>query len=89
MKGKLGFLAIPYPELTLDIIFIRDGRVQSISENIPQCDERCPLIQSQQPVNYVMEVSGGTSQSLGLSSEDDIKIIYLEVKDRTYALTSE
>lgn len=67
-------------EFPLDIIFIRDGRVQSISENVPQCDERCPLIQSQQPVNYVIEVSGGTSQSLGLSSKDDIKIIYLEAK---------
>lgn len=68
-------------ELPLDIIFIKDEAVQSISERVPTCSDDCPLVKSNHRVDYVIEVSGGTAQSLGLRPGDNIEIVYLSASN--------
>lgn len=53
--------------IPLDIIFLRDGRVVAIAENVPPCRTRiCPLYQPPSPVDSVVELPAGSSRDLGL-----------------------
>lgn len=75
-------------QIPLDILFIRDGQVQSIAPNVPGCAslsessfDDCPRVRSTGRVDQVLEVPAGTAQSLGLSSDDEIEIVFLEIKE--------
>ncbi|URD53564.1 DUF192 domain-containing protein [Chroococcidiopsis sp. CCNUC1] len=52
----------------LDIIFIRNGTVASLVKNAPPCPrwKSCPIYDSVQPVNYVLELPAGSANRLGI-----------------------
>ncbi|MCP4317193.1 MAG: DUF192 domain-containing protein [Hyphomicrobiales bacterium] len=58
--------------IPLDMIFIRpDGTVADIHYNaIPHSEE---IIQSNEPVLYVLEVNGGIAEKIGLRRDDSVK----------------
>lgn len=68
----------------LDMIFIRDGEIVAIAENVPPCiTPECPTYgPSQVPVEYVIELRGGRANQLGLAVGDRVDIEFLD-SDRT------
>jgi len=56
--------------IPLDFVFIRpDGTIASIVHNVQPCPPQglCPAYASPEPVNMVLEIGGGRSESLGSS----------------------
>jgi D-glycero-beta-D-manno-heptose-7-phosphate kinase len=53
----------------LDMVFIRQQRIQAILHDLPPCQtEPCAYYHSQQPVDGVLELPGGTARQLGLQA---------------------
>ena len=51
----------------LDIVYVRDGRVQQIKANVPPCNAMpCPKYSSDAPVDGVIELQAGRAAELGL-----------------------
>ncbi|WP_317108593.1 DUF192 domain-containing protein [Chroococcidiopsis sp. SAG 2025] len=51
----------------LDIIFIKQGRIESIVHNAPPCQSSpCPLYSPAAPIDAVLELSGGRAKELKL-----------------------
>jgi uncharacterized membrane protein (UPF0127 family) len=53
----------------LDIIFAdAEGRILNIAANVPPCvaPRRCPTYRSIAPARYVLEITGGRAESLGI-----------------------
>ena len=51
----------------LDLIYVRDGRVQQIKANVPPCNAMpCPKYSSDAPVDGVIELQAGRAAELGL-----------------------
>lgn len=71
----------------LDLIFINDGRVQRIVRNAKPCPtEPCPFYGTvNRPMEYVLEVRGGTAKSLRMRTGDPVKI---DFKDGRSKVTS-
>lgn len=66
-------------KIPLDMIFLRDGEVKAIAENVPPCiSTPCPTYGPGVLVDQVIELAGGRSAQLGLKVGDRIKIIFLE-----------
>ncbi len=63
--------------LPLDMIFItKSGRVARIEKNATPLSEK--VIPSGQPVQYVLEVLGGTSENLGIEAGDQAQSLAIE-----------
>ena len=51
----------------LDLVYVRDGRVQQIKANVPPCNAMpCPKYSSDAPVDGVIELRAGRAAELGL-----------------------
>ena len=68
--------------INLDMVFLRNGRVQFIQEQAPPCEvEPCPVYgPSNALVDQVLELRGGRSQELGLEIGDEIEVERLVVE---------
>lgn len=63
--------------INLDMVFLRDGKVESIATNVPPCTkEPCPVYNSKVPVDQVIELRGGRAQELGLKVGDRLTVKY-------------
>lgn len=60
----------------LDIIWIKDDRVLSVSESLPPArDGQWPVYYPPEPVQLVLEVSGGTAARLGIRAGDPVSVV--------------
>ncbi len=63
----------------LDMIFLREGVVQAIAENVPPCNSvPCPTYGPKVPIDQVIELRGGRVTQLGLKVGERIKIRFLQ-----------
>lgn len=64
--------------IPLDIIFIDENfKIINIAENAEPCIEKdvvCPGYSSQLPAKYVLEISAGRAQKLGIKPSDEVSI---------------
>ncbi len=66
-------------EISLDMIFLRDGIIQAMAQNVPPCTAApCPTYGPQILIDRVIELRGGRAAELGLAVGDRVKIEYLE-----------
>lgn len=62
-------------EVPLDMIFLQDGRVVEIANDVPPCNTNpCPTYGSPLPVNAVIELRGGRAVELGLQVGETIVV---------------
>lgn len=63
-------------KIPLDMIFLREGRVQAIAANVPPCTaDPCPSYGPQNAIiDHVLELRGGRAAELGLKAGDRITI---------------
>ncbi len=61
--------------ISLDIVFLRAGKVVKIAANLPSCTQSsCPVYSSEVSVDQVIELRGGRAAELGLKPGDPISI---------------
>lgn len=61
--------------IPLDMVFIHDGEIKSISHNVPPCKlDPCPVYGPNVPIDTVIELKGGRASELNLNIGDEIKI---------------
>jgi hypothetical protein len=58
----------------LDIVWCLDGRVKSISRNVPPNCRDKNLLRSPGPVDLVAEIAAGQAEALGLRVGDTVKL---------------
>jgi uncharacterized protein len=64
--------------MSLDMIFIRLGKVVGIAANRPPCTtEPCPVYPSLVPIDQVLELRGGRAAELGIGVGDAVKVNFL------------
>ncbi|AFZ44629.1 protein of unknown function DUF192 [Halothece sp. PCC 7418] len=62
-------------EVTLDMIFVRNGKVSAIAHQVPPCEEDpCPTYSPDVVIDQVIELQGGRAQELGLEIGDSISV---------------
>ena len=65
--------------ISLDMIFLLDGKIVSIAANVPPCTaDPCPSYGPPQQIDRVIELRGGRAAELGLQPGDSLEIKYLE-----------
>jgi len=65
----------------LDIIFIKQGRIESIVHNAPPCQSSsCPLYSPAAPIDAVLELSGGRAKELKLTVGSKVALAPLPPK---------
>lgn len=66
--------------ISLDMVFLLDGKVQDIAENVPPCEsDPCPVYgPGALLVDQVIELRGGRAMELGLQPGDEVSVIALE-----------
>lgn len=65
--------------INLDMVFLRDGEVVAIADNVPPCaTPTCPTYGPNATVDQVIELRGGRSAELGLQPGDRLSIEFLE-----------
>jgi uncharacterized protein len=65
--------------LSLDMIFLRQGKVIEIAANSPPCkSDPCPVYGPNEPIDQVIEIRGTQAASLGLKVGDTIKVEFLK-----------
>ena len=63
--------------LPLDMLFIgKDGKIRSIKENATPLDES--IIDSKGPIDYVLELNGGTVKRLGIRTGNRVQNALME-----------
>ncbi len=66
-------------EISLDIIFLKDGIIQAIATNVPPCKSSpCPTYGAQTPIDQVIELRGERAAELGLKVGDRIIVEFLD-----------
>jgi uncharacterized membrane protein (UPF0127 family) len=61
--------------INLDMIFLRNGKVQAIASNAPPCrTEPCPVYGPKGPVDQVIELRGGRAAELGVKVGDQLAV---------------
>ena len=61
--------------IPLDIVFVRDGIVESIAAQAPPCTaDPCPVFSSKGAVDQVIEIQSGLSAKLGLKPGDQLLV---------------
>lgn len=67
--------------IPLDMVFVRDGVVQALAQNVPPCkSDPCPAYPSIKTIDSVIELRGGLTKELGLKVGDRITITDIEPK---------
>ena len=70
--------------ISLDMIFMKDGVVKSIAHNVPPCQKNpCTVYYSEVFVNQVLELSGGRAKELNIQPGDllEINLLNLDTKN--------
>lgn len=89
-RGMLFLFNSPQPvsfwmknvSISLDMIFLRDGKVVEIAANVPPCTTvSCPVYGPDALVNQVIELRGGRAAELGLQAGDSVPIQFLRPSD--------
>ncbi|OKH10922.1 DUF192 domain-containing protein [[Limnothrix rosea] IAM M-220] len=63
----------------LDIIFLKDGVVQTIARNVPPCEnDPCPTYGTPADIDQVIEIRGGLSDEMGLTEGDEITVSFMD-----------
>ncbi|MEG4996809.1 DUF192 domain-containing protein [Microcoleus sp. B4-D4] len=66
-------------QISLDMIFLRDGVVTAIAAEAPPCTaEPCPTYGPDTPVDRVIELRGGRAAELGVKVGDRIEIEFFK-----------
>lgn len=61
--------------MSLDMIFLREGKVIAIAPNTPPCKtDPCPVYGPNEPVDRVIEIRGGRATSIGLKVGDKVDV---------------
>ncbi len=64
-------------DMSIDIIFVNDGVVDSIASSVPPCrEEPCPIYRSQGFINQVIELRAGRAKELNIKKGDTLIINY-------------
>jgi uncharacterized protein len=64
--------------LSLDMIFLRKGKVIAISTNTPPCvSDPCPVYGPNEPTDGVIELRGNQAAAVGLKVGDNVEIRFL------------
>lgn len=68
--------------IPLDMVFLRNGVVKSIAQNVPPCKaDPCPTYGSAtELIDQVIELRGGRAKELGLKAGDRVPVNFLKVK---------
>ncbi|HBB30542.1 MAG TPA: hypothetical protein DDZ80_14590 [Cyanobacteria bacterium UBA8803] len=65
-------------KIPLDMVFLRDGKVQAIATNVPPCTTTtCPTYGPETAIDQVIELRGGRAAELGLKVGDRVNINFL------------
>ena len=65
--------------ISLDIIFLRQGKVIAIFANTPPCTaDPCPVYGPNEPIDQVIEIRGGQAASLGLTVGANVEVQQLK-----------
>jgi uncharacterized membrane protein (UPF0127 family) len=65
--------------MSLDMLFLKDGVVQSIAKNAPPCEsEPCPTYGTPKEIDQVIEIRGGLSDEIGIKEGDKITVTFIE-----------
>ncbi|MDJ0731343.1 MAG: DUF192 domain-containing protein [Crocosphaera sp.] len=65
--------------ISLDMIFLVDGRVKAVLSNVPPCSvDPCPTYSPENLVNQVIELQGGRAVELGIEPGDELEIEFIE-----------
>ncbi len=57
--------------IDLDMVFLRNGQVVSVSSNVPPCQaDPCPVYGPKDPIDQVIELRGGRAMELGIKPGD-------------------
>jgi uncharacterized protein len=65
--------------LSLDMIFLREGKVVAIAANSPPCKtEPCPVYGPNEPIDQVIEIRGGQTASIGLKVGATVPVQWLK-----------
>ena len=66
--------------ISLDMVFLLDGKIQAIEANVPPCNTlACPTYGPEDLlVNQVIELRGGRAAELGLQPGDTIELEFLD-----------
>jgi uncharacterized protein len=64
--------------MSLDIIFVRQGKIVAIAPNVPPCkQDPCPIYGPDELVDQVIEVKNGRTQEIGLKVGSKVEIQWL------------
>lgn len=64
--------------ISLDMVFLRNGKIVGISNQAPPCvTEPCPIYSPGQSVDQVIELRGGRAAELGLKVGDRLPVKFL------------
>lgn len=62
--------------MPLDILYIHDNYVVDVVERAQPCTkDPCPVYQSRQPAEWVIELEGGSAAQYGLQWGDSVKVL--------------
>ncbi|MGK7884459.1 MAG: DUF192 domain-containing protein [Crocosphaera sp.] len=65
--------------ISLDMIFLIDGRVKAVLSNVPPCTvDPCPSYGPESLSNQVIELRGGRAKELGIEAGDQLEIEFTE-----------
>lgn len=65
--------------ISLDMIFLYQGKVKAIASNVPPCKTNpCPVYGPKTIIDQVIELRGGRAKELGLKVNDLVNIEFLE-----------
>ncbi|PZV15418.1 MAG: hypothetical protein DCF22_07255 [Leptolyngbya sp.] len=61
--------------IDLDMVFLRNGQVVSVSSNVPPCKaEPCPVYGPKDSIDQVIELRGGRAMELGIKPGDRLPV---------------
>ena len=70
--------------IPLDMIFLRNGKVQAIAASVPPCNTKnCPTYGPDSAIDRVIELRGGLAAELGLNVGDRVQIKFLDSPTRS------
>jgi len=76
--------------LNLDMLFVRNGTIVEIAHNTPPCQTLpCPTYGTAEPIDQVIELLGGTAQSLGVAIGDVVTIEPINTNAPTQASSND
>jgi uncharacterized protein len=73
--------------IDLDMVFLRNGQVVSVSSNVPPCKaDPCPVYGPKDTVDQVIELRGGRAAELGIKPGDRLPVQFNSKKSGSSSL---